>query len=99
MGRAVVPRRPCHELGCNLTHPPAHLLGGETCAWGTVINADNFRHYAWVGTAAVAERLWARDAVNNLEQQGFQMEQARRSRRNPPLPCPRTPSRPPMTTI
>ena len=35
------------------------LLGGETCAWGTVVNKDNLEEVSWQGTVAVAERLWS----------------------------------------
>jgi hexosaminidase len=44
----------------------SHIVGGEVCAWAEFLSPENIDSRIWPRTAAVAERFWSPQDVNNV---------------------------------
>lgn len=45
----------------------ARILGGEACQWGEYVGPQTIDSRIWPRTAAIAERLWSPQSVNNTD--------------------------------
>eukprot|EP00106_Octopus_bimaculoides_P016122 XP_014783564.1 PREDICTED: beta-hexosaminidase subunit beta-like [Octopus bimaculoides] len=53
------------------------MMGGEACLWSEYVDATNFMSRLWPRASAVAERLWSKREVNNVDDAQFRLDQQR----------------------
>jgi hexosaminidase len=56
----------------------SRILGGEACMWAEFITPDNIESRIWPRTAAIAERLWSPQEINNVQDMYHRLEYANR---------------------
>jgi len=52
----------------------ARIIGGEVAMWGEFISAENVDSRIWPRTAAIAERLWSSEEVNDVPAMYLRLE-------------------------
>lgn len=53
------------------------IIGGETCLWAEYVDATNVTPRLWPRASAVAERLWSKQSVNNVDEAALRLHQHR----------------------
>jgi hexosaminidase len=70
---------PISKESANLSdEEKARILGGEACMWGEFITPDNIESRIWPRTAAIAERLWSPQAVQDIPDMYRRLDYANR---------------------
>jgi len=70
---------PIADGAANLTPDEKKLiLGGEACMWSEYVSPENIDSRIWPRTAAIAERLWSRQDVTDVNSMYQRLEQVSR---------------------